>query len=181
MCKHRNKYALSLGNIKYNAYFYYMKTCNIEGCNSKHHGKGLCKTHYNKYISNPNKDKCSIPECTNLIGKSGAKGLCQNHYALLRKNGDPLILKTYRKYASFEQIKILYPDTYLDYEIRDRPHWGRVCKQHYGDKCSECGWCETSCDVDHIIAHKQGGKNTINNGRVLCPNCHAKKHRKIRT
>lgn len=155
--------------------------CSIEGCKGKHHGRGYCKTHYGKYVTNPNQNKCSIPDCTNIIGKYGAKGLCSKHYNRLKDNGDPNTLKRYRRYSSFQDIMILYPIDYLEYEINDRPHWGRVCKQYYGDKCSECGWHETTCDVDHIIPHNKGGKNTLSNGRVLCPNCHAKKHRKLNT
>lgn len=159
-----------------------MKICIIEGCENKHHGKGYCKTHYGKYILRPNQTKCSMPDCDNEILRYGTKGLCIKHFTRLKRHGDANITTRQRNYWKLsDMFESLTEEELLNFEINDRPHWSRVCKEYYGDKCSECGWCETSCDVDHILPHKKGGKNTIANGRVLCPNCHAKKHRKIRT
>lgn len=122
--------------------------------------------------------KCIIADCNNQIGKDGAKGYCNKHYKRLMKYGDASILKKNRTYQSFIlNIRDKHPLTYLDYNIATNQHWARICKAYYGDKCSICGWDKTTCDVDHIVEKSKGGLNTINNGKVLCPNCHAIKHR----
>ena len=159
-----------------------MKNCQVSGCKNKHHGKGYCKTHYTKFVSKTNTTKCSVLECYRIVGKNGAKGYCNKHYNRYKESGDPAVLKKKRTYQSFiSDIKSKYPDTYLDFNIATTQHWARICKAHYGDKCSICGWCKTTCDVDHVIPRKEGGLNTINNGKVLCPNCHAEKHRSPNT
>jgi 5-methylcytosine-specific restriction endonuclease McrA len=35
-----------------------------------------------------------------------------------------------------------------------------------------CGWSEGSCDTHHIIPKSEGGEYSIENGVILCPNCH---------
>jgi len=39
-------------------------------------------------------------------------------------------------------------------------------------KCSLCGWCESSCDLHHIIPKKENGNGKNNNLILVCPNCH---------
>lgn len=39
-------------------------------------------------------------------------------------------------------------------------------------KCSICGWNESTCDVHHIVAKKDGGTNEMSNLICVCPNCH---------
>jgi len=39
-------------------------------------------------------------------------------------------------------------------------------------KCEICGWDKTSNDVCHIIPLKEGGRNSIDNVIMLCPNHH---------
>jgi hypothetical protein len=152
--------------------------CKFPDCDKKHHGKGYCKSHYTKMIMHPNPNKCKIEDCENEIG-IGAKGMCPMHYTRDKRNGSPAKVTRNRAYKSLlAHLKENYPgDTFLDFAITDRAHWARVCKSYYGDYCHECGWNETSCDVDHIISRKEGGLNTIRNGQVICPNCHAIKHR----
>ena len=41
-----------------------------------------------------------------------------------------------------------------------------------GDKCFICGWDEAPNDVCHLIPVKDGGKETIENMILLCPNHH---------
>jgi hypothetical protein len=47
-----------------------------------------------------------------------------------------------------------------------------------GDKCCQCGWCgvhpttgNVMVELDHIDGNPKN--NTINNVRLLCPNCHS--------
>ncbi|WP_408509611.1 HNH endonuclease signature motif containing protein [Paraburkholderia sediminicola] len=39
-----------------------------------------------------------------------------------------------------------------------------------------CGWDKAGCDSHHRIPKAQGGAHTIENGMVLCPNCHRIEH-----
>ena len=65
------------------------------------------------------------------------------------------------------------------YAIADGQHcyktrhaWARAIIRHYGNKCERCGWDKARCDAHHREAKAGGGKHTIENGIVLCPNCH---------
>lgn len=61
------------------------------------------------------------------------------------------------------------------------PSWmRRYLLEDVGYKCSECGWAEvnhhtktTPLDVDHIDGDAYN--NSVDNLRVLCPNCHSLK------
>lgn len=50
--------------------------------------------------------------------------------------------------------------------------WNKAIRRIYPDKCMRCGWDEGSCDTHHIIAKANGGEYTLENGIILCPNCH---------
>ena len=39
-------------------------------------------------------------------------------------------------------------------------------------KCSICGWNESTCDIHHIVAKKDGGTDDMENLICVCPNCH---------
>ncbi|NCQ35041.1 HNH endonuclease [bacterium] len=39
-----------------------------------------------------------------------------------------------------------------------------------------CGWDKARCDAHHREPKAKGGKHTIQNGMVLCPNCHRIAH-----
>lgn len=56
--------------------------------------------------------------------------------------------------------------------------WAKAVLRHYGNKCSKCGWDEAKCDTHHVVPKSAGGKHTVSNGVVLCPNCHRKEHEK---
>lgn len=157
-----------------------MKTCKIDGCNKIHHGKEYCKIHYSKYVLNFNQINCLVSDCNNIIGKNGAKGLCCKHYKRFKKYGDPLITTRIKNLFSTKQfITNISLEDINNYIFKDTAQWSNACKLYYGDKCSECNWNEVTCDVNHIIPKSKGGLNVIINGEVLCPNCHAKKHRRL--
>lgn len=152
-----------------------MKTCTILDCENKHHAGGYCKKHYGSIILLPLKSQCSIDGCNE---KAFGKGYCQKHYLRLKRNGDPEKTVRIRNHKSMREfIDNITAEDVQEYIFTDRAQWSYACKLYYGDKCSECDWCEVTCDVNHKQAKSKGGDNTIANGEVLCPNCHAKKHR----
>lgn len=50
--------------------------------------------------------------------------------------------------------------------------WNKALRRLFPDKCMRCGWNESSCDTHHIIPRSNGGEYTLENGVILCPNCH---------
>ena len=56
--------------------------------------------------------------------------------------------------------------------------WSNAVLRAKGSKCERCGWNRATCDVHHAVPRSRGGKNTISNGMVLCPNCHRELHEK---
>lgn len=54
--------------------------------------------------------------------------------------------------------------------------WSDAARAKYGNKCMRCGWDKATCDVHHIRPKCEGGKNTMENAEVLCPNCHRMHH-----
>jgi hypothetical protein len=45
--------------------------------------------------------------------------------------------------------------------------------------CEICGWNECTRDIHHILPISKGGKNTLNNVIVLCPNHHRMAHNNL--
>ena len=54
--------------------------------------------------------------------------------------------------------------------------WMKAVKRLYPDACMRCGWDEGPCDVHHISPKSLGGAHTLDNGIILCPNCHRLTH-----
>lgn len=54
----------------------------------------------------------------------------------------------------------------------DRETWKKALRRLFGPACMRCGWNEAPCDTHHIWPKHQGGKYQLENGIVLCPNCH---------
>jgi 5-methylcytosine-specific restriction endonuclease McrA len=50
--------------------------------------------------------------------------------------------------------------------------WMAALRRIYGDTCMRCGWNLAVCDAHHITPRSSGGQNTLDNGIILCPNCH---------
>lgn len=147
-------------------------------CDNKHHAKNYCKTHYNKIIliNRPVKI-CSIDGCISTVE---AKTFCCKHYNRFKRHGDPLKTTRYRKHYSIEEFKENTDiKTFLSYVFKSRSTWATACKIYYGDKCNICDWNKVTCDVHHIKQVSKKGEHTVNNGQILCPNCHAEKHRRL--
>ena len=54
--------------------------------------------------------------------------------------------------------------------------WTLAMKRRFGDLCMRCGWQEATVDSHHIISKAAGGLFTLDNGVLLCPNCHRIAH-----
>jgi 5-methylcytosine-specific restriction endonuclease McrA len=74
--------------------------------------------------------------------------------------------------------KLAACDDPYEFEIPSRNSWAKIAKVIYGDKCMRCGWDRGNCDVHHKIYHRNGGKNTLHNSEVICPNCHRLEHQR---
>ena len=58
------------------------------------------------------------------------------------------------------------------HEYSTRHAWAKAAIRAYGNRCGVCGWSEARCDVHHKVSRSDGGKNTLENSLVLCPNHH---------
>ncbi len=65
-----------------------------------------------------------------------------------------------------------------DNRVKGSKAWKRAVLNHYGDACTTCGYrrLPISNHCHHRVALKDGGKNTIRNGIVLCSRCHDEVH-----
>lgn len=54
--------------------------------------------------------------------------------------------------------------------------WAAALIRLYGNRCMRCGWNEARCDAHHIVSKRHGGVFSIENGVLLCPNCHRVSH-----
>lgn len=153
-----------------------MRTCKL--CDNKHHGKGYCKKHYNAIVlkDRVKNIKCSVKDCENTVSINGTKNkLCEKHKTRLKRNGSVDERKRARNvFSILETMKEL--ENPLEFEFCTRTPWANFAKAYYGYACSICGWNDGTCDVHHIIEVKNGGRNTLANAKVLCPNCHRKIH-----
>lgn len=155
-----------------------MKTCKVPSCDNKHHGKGYCKQHYYEFVLTPrcNNIICSVNGCNKHISPKYTKlKLCVMHGTRLTRNGSVELRQRERDIASFIDI-LVNSENPLDFEIANNNSFSEICKMYYGNKCMECGWDIGSCEVHHRIPKSKGGKSTIRNALVLCPNCHSLKH-----
>lgn len=57
-------------------------------------------------------------------------------------------------------------------EYRHKHSWARAARRIKGDRCEICGWTAGRCDAHHKISRGRGGRHTISNALVVCPNCH---------
>lgn len=70
------------------------------------------------------------------------------------------------------KFKEITPKSILDVSRRTT----RKIIQRLDLGCSNCGWCEGSCDIHHIDGKKIVDPHNHNNLTLLCPNCHRLAH-----
>ncbi len=63
--------------------------------------------------------------------------------------------------------------------------WTQAIRDRDSDTCQKCGkkrkFQGRQFDSHHIIPLKEGGRNTLENGMLLCPQCHKHKHSFLQT
>ena len=64
------------------------------------------------------------------------------------------------------------------YEYKAKASAINRAKEIRGDVCQICDWKESSCDGHHIISIIKGGKHTVSNIVILCPNHHRLWHKR---
>jgi 5-methylcytosine-specific restriction endonuclease McrA len=108
----------------------------------------------------PERPLCEIEGCNNLAMMLGLnKGirqyakLCTSHHR-----------KKYKMKNGHDRRYILY--------LNGLGEWTKK-------PCQRCGWNESYCDLHRIVEGKDGGKYTMDNVLILCPNCHRIEHRGI--
>lgn len=159
-----------------------MKICSVEGCNNKHHAKGLCKYHYTiEHEKERAKGlKCSVEGCENdVYYTSISKGLCVKHLFRLKRNGNTDETERIRNFSSLIKDFTQSKDK-LNYNFTNLTTLSLMAKLYYKNKCMICEWDKGDCEAHHIVPKSKGGKNTLNNIRILCPNCHSLQHKNNR-
>ena len=61
-------------------------------------------------------------------------------------------------------------------QYKTRDAFQDAVKRRLGNRCGICGWDAGSCDVHHITPRADDGRHQLENGIVVCPNCHRKLH-----
>ena len=105
--------------------------------------------------------KLPVPACRLTTGKRHSCGCYRSKQTIER-------LKTHPVWNTGKTYTIKGTDDVFS----SRKAWNEAVKKAFGDRCQNCGWDKAMCDAHHKIERKNGGLNTINNGIVLCPNCH---------
>ena len=73
------------------------RPCSVDGCETKHHARGLCWMHYNRQRQASPAPECSIDGCDKRAYK---RGWCAMHYKRWRKHGDPNTLTAWPEVCS---------------------------------------------------------------------------------
>lgn len=137
------------------------RTCSVDGCGRAHAARGLCVTHYNRWVrQGENFDRSPIRSRKNRSGSIGlsacsvagcdgdahGQGLCAAHYHRLRRYGDPLAGGSERRFEP-----------------------GGVCSVDGCKRISTIrGWCGPHYKRAWKYGDPEGGPNPLRNkGRYL--------------
>ena len=66
-------------------------------------------------------------------------------------------------------------DIEYDFGYKNTIPWKQTLIFHLGHKCFVCGYNKI-VEAHHIVPINDGGKTSVKNGILLCPNCHAEVH-----
>jgi len=118
----------------------------------------------------------------NVWGKKYAYGVAQETMEMRRKGEKiylaplddlekvlraALSLSTPRQYFSRDQLLFFRNDGNAKPET-----WKKALRKMFSGACMRCSWDLAPCDTHHILPKRKGGKQTLENGVILCPNCH---------
>ena len=62
----------------------------------------------------------------------------------------------------------------------DRDHILENLKLRFGNRCSLCGAEDVPLHLHHIVPLSEGGEHSLENLRLVCPNCHQETHKGLR-
>jgi DNA-binding XRE family transcriptional regulator len=67
------------------------RTCTVEGCDGKHHSKGLCGMHYRRQLKYGRLHRITEKrgKCKYCDKKSVSRNLCIKHYNRIKRHGSP--------------------------------------------------------------------------------------------
>lgn len=177
-----------------------MRLCEIEGCNNRHSGKGLCALHYSRKYRKENKEKIAIAakkynEEHFLENKQRKQNYRKNNIEKVRqyekqyreKNAH----KLFEKRKAMKEYHKKYSKKWAEgnrEKRRNNQHKRRVTKQNNGvfdilDKelnrilnspCIICGSTKR-IEIDHIVPISRGGRHSIGNLQPLCKSCNVSK------
>jgi predicted HNH restriction endonuclease len=108
-----------------------------------------------------------VVQSNNLLRPGGTKSCgCLRSEANARKRKSGGVWNAGKTYPVLGGLK----------RYRSKQAWAKAVIRHYGNECRKCGWNKARCDAHHRTPRSAGGANTIENGIVLCPNCHRVEH-----
>lgn len=164
------------------------RTCSVDGCNGKHHGRGLCSMHHMRVRRSGTTDitvgrpPCKVDECNR---SNHAKGYCTMHYRRFVKTGSPdglLRAPNGSGTVSSEGYRWIYAPTHaLARTKRQILEHRVVLYDSIGGGDHPCHWCGVivSWDLSYpadplalIVDHVDEDK--LNNDETnLVPSCNA--------
>ncbi len=138
-----------------------------------------------------------IKECTNCH-KSFEADIREHNRGNAKYCSLSCCAKSPKKLKSYNKICINCNNSFVS-NSNDSKYCNKLCKQQYYRKqqitknystktlqrilghlsCEICGWNDSTRDIHHILPVSQGGKNTLDNVIVLCPNHHRMIHNNL--
>lgn len=116
-----------------------------------------------------------------LRRRSNGELICHGHSAETRQRiaskirGMKRSAETRQKMSEASKKRIR-PSPNPDFVFSTKESWAAAAKRVLGESCQRCGWKEAECDCHHVVPKSKGGKHTISNAVILCPNCHRVTH-----